>query len=180
MFQPGEKITFLHESGFGIVTEIISATQVKIRDDFGFEQVYFVRDLVKIHGSMEDNDYNPGPKEDEQPKTRSNYSVQKDRSSAEAKDYWELDLHIESLTDNHRGMSNFEIMKTQMSEFKRFLSKARANGIQKVVVIHGVGEGVLKNEIRNYLAQQEFLEFYDASYLEYGKGATEIRLYLQR
>lgn len=179
MFQPGEKITFLHDSGFGVVTEIISATQVKVRDNFGFEQVFYIKDLVKIHGSME-GDFTPGPKEDEQPEIRSNYSVQKDRSSAEAKDYWELDLHIESLTEDHRGMSNFEILKTQMSEFKRFLSKARANSIHKLVVIHGVGEGVLKNEIRTYLAQQESLEFYDASYLEYGKGATEIRLYVQR
>lgn len=179
MFQPGEKITFLHDSGFGIVTEIISPTQVKVRDDFGFEQVFLVKDLVKIYGNMQ-GEYTPGPKEDEQPEIRANYSVQKDRSSAKAKDYWELDLHIESLTEDHRAMSNFEIMKTQMSELKRFLSKARAHGVNKLVVIHGVGEGVLKNEIRNYLAQQEFLEFYDASYLEYGKGATEIRLYLQR
>ncbi|MGV3630937.1 MAG: Smr/MutS family protein [Bacteroidota bacterium] len=179
MFKLGEKITFLHDSGFGIVTEIISPTQVKVRDDFGFEQVFYTKDLVKIHGSME-GDYTPVPKEEEQHKIRSNYSIQKDRSSAGAKDYWELDLHIESLTEDHRSLSNFEIMKIQMGEFKRFLSKARANGIQKLVVIHGVGEGVLKNEIRNYLAQQEFLEFYDASYLEYGKGATEIRLYIQR
>ncbi len=180
MFRIGEKISFLHDSGFGVITEIVSPTQVKVRDDFGFEQLHFVKDLVKIHGSMEEEDYVPAPKDEEPSESRARYSIQKDRSSTGAKDYWELDLHIESLTEDHRGLSNFEIMKIQMSEFKRFLSKARAQGMQKLVVIHGVGEGVLKNEIRNYLAQQEFLEFYDASYLEYGKGATEIRLYLQR
>lgn len=176
MFKVGEKVSFLYQTGFGVILEFVSLNQVKIEDENGFEQVYPLSDLVKIHGKMEDDD-SPIMKDEVAPKKRSNFSIIQDKTSPKAKDLWELDLHIESLIEDFRGLTTFEIMKTQMQEFKRFFSKAKSNQISKIVIIHGVGEGVLKNEIRNYLAQQEFLEFYDASYLEYGKGATEVRFF---
>jgi dsDNA-specific endonuclease/ATPase MutS2 len=175
-FEIGEKVLFLYESGSGIVIEINNSHQITIQDENGFNQIYPRSELVKIHGKIDEDELNPPSKEEEEIKSKSNYSIIKDYSDTKAKDYWELDLHIESLTDNHRGMSNFDIMKTQLQEFKRFFSKAKANQIQKIVVIHGVGEGILKNEIRSYLSNQEFIEFYDASYLEYGKGATEVKI----
>ena len=49
--------------------------------------------------------------------------------------------------------------------------------IQKIIVIHGVGEGVLKEEIRSYLSKQEGLEYYDADFREYGKGATAVEIH---
>ena len=176
-FKIGEKVSFLYEKGGGKIEEIISSTQVRLSDDDGFDQIYNIADLAKIHGIIEENSIVPSLKDDSiSHKKKSNYTILKDKSSIENKDFWELDLHIESLTDNHRGMSNFEIMKIQMNEFKRFYSRAKANQISKIVIIHGVGEGILKNEIRTYLDNQEFIQYHDASYLEYGKGATEVLL----
>lgn len=179
MFKKGEKVSFLYQTGFGIILDFVDSNQVKIEDENGFEQVFNVKELVKIHGKMEEDD-SPIIKEEVTPKKQANFTVLKDKSSLNQRDFWELDLHIESLIEDFKGLTTFEIMKTQMQEFKRFFSKAKANQIQKIVIIHGVGEGVLKNEIRNYLAQQEFLEFYDASYLEYGKGATEVKFFIPR
>lgn len=175
-FEIGERVLFLYEKGGGIVLKNVNSNQVIIQDDDGFEQSYPINELVKIHGLIDTEDINPIAKEEETLQHKSNYSVVKDNAALDSKKYWELDLHIESLTDDHRGMSNFDIMKTQLQEFKRFFNKAKSNNIEKIVVIHGVGEGVLKNEIRNYLANQEFVEFFDASYLEYGKGATEVKI----
>jgi dsDNA-specific endonuclease/ATPase MutS2 len=46
-----------------------------------------------------------------------------------------------------------------------------------VILIHGVGEGILKEEVRTFLSKQEGVEYFDADFREYGKGATtaEIR-----
>ncbi|MES2590137.1 MAG: Smr/MutS family protein [Bacteroidota bacterium] len=176
-FKVGEKVSFLYEKGGGTIVEIINSKQVRLNDDDGFDQIYNIADLVKIHGTIDKDSIIPSLKDEEiSHEKKSNYTVLKDKTSLTNKDFWELDLHIESLTDNHRGMSNFEIMKIQMNEFKRFYSKAKANQINKIVIIHGVGEGILKNEIRSYLDQQEFVQYHDASYLEYGKGATEVLL----
>ena len=67
-----------------------------------------------------------------------------------------------------------------MTEFRSFYARAQEKSISKIIVIHGVGEGVLKNEIRSFLSKKENLEFFDASYADYGKGATEIRLFISK
>ena len=90
---------------------------------------------------------------------------------------WEIDLHIEELLESTRGMSNTEILLKQMKEFRATFKKAKQQHIHKLIVIHGVGEGVLKNEIRTYLSQQDQIEVYDADYSEYGKGATAVEFH---
>ena len=90
---------------------------------------------------------------------------------------WEVDLHIEELIDSHRGMSNTEIMLKQLGEFRSMFKKAKKQSVHKLIVIHGVGEGVLKSEIRSYLALQDQIEVYDADFSEYGKGATTVEFH---
>ena len=76
-------------------------------------------------------------------------------------------------------MSNSQILNIQMSHFKSFLNHSIAKKSRKIVVIHGVGEGVLRHEIRKELdIYHPNFEFHDASYDEFGYGATEIRLIL--
>jgi DNA-nicking Smr family endonuclease len=53
------------------------------------------------------------------------------------------------------------------------LDEARNRKLWKFIAIHGVGKGVLRNEIRQ-LIKQEGLKFQDASYQRYGYGATEV------
>jgi DNA-nicking Smr family endonuclease len=174
-FEVGEKVSFLYEAGSGVILEITGLHECLVEDENKFVKKIKNSELVKIQGTLELDNINP-PFKDEKAvnRNKSKYSVVKDSADGERKDYWELDLHIESLTESHRGMSNYDILKVQMDEFKRFFSKAQANYISKIVLIHGVGEGVLKNEIRNHLDKLDFVTFHDASYSEYGKGATEV------
>jgi dsDNA-specific endonuclease/ATPase MutS2 len=46
-----------------------------------------------------------------------------------------------------------------------------------LIVIHGVGNGKLKQEIASILKTVDDIEYYDASYKDYGYGATEVRIY---
>lgn len=175
-FSIGETVAYLHETGKGKVLKYVSDHIVLVEDEHGFEQQYEVKNLVKIYGSPT-SDTNEIPLKDKKQEVKAaKYTVLSEKAS-QNKDYWELDLHIEELTDSHRGLSNFEILQIQMNKFKQFFSSAHNHNIKKIVVIHGVGEGVLKNEIRSYLSGKEGIEFFDASYLDYGKGATEIRFW---
>lgn len=88
----------------------------------------------------------------------------------------EIDLHIEELMDNFSGMSNFEIVQVQLNSFKKALDEAVNGHYRKLIVIHGVGNGRLKQEVRNILATHNNLRFYDASYAKYGFGATEVHI----
>ena len=86
----------------------------------------------------------------------------------------EIDLHIHELTDqNYKLMSNAEIILIQLSHLQVSIDKAIAGNYLKLIVIHGVGTGKLKQEVCKIL-QQNKLKFYDASYAKYGFGATEV------
>ncbi len=87
----------------------------------------------------------------------------------------EVDIHIEEIADNWTGMSNAEIVQIQLRHFQTALDKAINEHYRKLTVIHGVGNGRLKQEVRNILSSMN-LKFYDGSYSKYGFGATEIAL----
>ncbi len=86
-----------------------------------------------------------------------------------------VDLHIERLTDNWKGLSNFEILSMQLNEFEKWYDLAVQNHLATFVVIHGVGKGKLKDEIHNLLKSRSevkrFINQYDS---RFGYGATEI------
>jgi hypothetical protein len=89
----------------------------------------------------------------------------------------EVDLHIEEIVDDHSGLSNGEIINLQITRFEAELEKAIRSNLQRIVFIHGVGNGRLKQEIlkkldRNYPE----LQYQDASFQEYGFGATMVYL----
>lgn len=71
-------------------------------------------------------------------------------------------------------MSNFDIVNLQLDTAKRQLEFAIQKRIQKIVFIHGVGEGILKEELGYLFRKYEGIDWYDADYQKYGMGATEV------
>ncbi len=87
----------------------------------------------------------------------------------------EIDLHIEKLTDNWRKLTNSDIVKIQLSHFEAFISKAARLGVERVFIIHGVGEGKLRDAIATSLMQNpEINTFKNEFHPRYGWGATEV------
>lgn len=89
----------------------------------------------------------------------------------------EVDLHIGELVESYAGLSNADMLKIQLDYFGKCLDAAASERLTKIIFIHGVGNGVLKNEIQKRLRNTDGVEFYDASYGRYGFGATEVFLY---
>jgi len=176
-FQINEIVAFLFEKGGGIIRSIHNNT-FWIEDETGFERPFSANEIVKIHGTayhLPDNEALQINEDDTFSKARHTV-VQEKTGAKKPMDVWEIDLHIESLLDSHLGMSNAAILSTQLNEFKNFFKRAKSNHIRKIIAIHGVGEGVLKDEIRLFLTKKDGVEFYDADFREYGKGATAIEI----
>jgi len=74
-------------------------------------------------------------------------------------------------------MSNHEMLNLQIDTAKRQLEFAIRKRIQKIVFIHGVGEGILKEELKYLFGRYENVKCYDADYQKYGLGATEVYIY---
>jgi hypothetical protein len=177
-FQIGEQIVFLNEAGGGFIRSIKNELFF-VEDESGFERPFPENELGKVHGT--DYKSSASPKDKfiaDITSTTIQHTVKKENRTGYLKpiDVWEVDLHIESLSDSHNGMSNAQILNRQMSMFKSFFANAKSKNIRKLIVIHGVGEGVLKQEIRTLLSKLEGVEYFDASFADYGKGATQIEL----
>lgn len=92
-------------------------------------------------------------------------------------DIVEIDLHAHELLDSTAGMSNGEILNYQLDVFRKTLEEYKSKKGQKIVFIHGKGDGVLRKAIlqelkykyKNYQSQ-------DASFREYGFGATMVTI----
>jgi hypothetical protein len=89
----------------------------------------------------------------------------------------EVNLHIDELVDSIEGMTNTEMLQFQVNYFIKMLESAIANKFFKIIFIHGVGNGKLKEEIRKTLNESyPFLKVYEASMAKYGVGATEVQI----
>lgn len=174
-FVVGQVVSFLYEKGEGKILKL-EGKRALVEDETGFDRWFPWNELVQIHSKVYDDDEIVITKEDLEPEL--NFRIIQERTGSKRPlTIWEIDLHIEELLDSTAGMSNTEILRKQMNEFRAMFKKAKANNIHKLVVIHGVGEGVLKNEIRTYLSTQDQIEVYDADFSEYGKGATAVEFH---
>lgn len=88
-----------------------------------------------------------------------------------------VDLHISELLDTTAGLNAADIFEVQMREFRRVMEENVAAKGRKVVFIHGKGEGVLRKEILKELNYKyKSCEVQDASFREYGFGATQVTM----
>ncbi len=89
----------------------------------------------------------------------------------------EIDLHINQLLDTTAGMSNTDILNYQLTKFRETLEKFKNKKGQKIVFIHGKGDGVLRNAILSELKKSyKNYPYQDASFREYGFGATMVTI----
>ncbi len=92
-------------------------------------------------------------------------------------DVLEIDLHINELVDTTAGMSNADMLLLQIDTFHKILDENKTHKGQKIVFIHGKGEGVLRSEIEKQLrTRYKTYYFQDASFREYGFGATMVTI----
>lgn len=89
----------------------------------------------------------------------------------------EVDLHINELLDTTAGLSNAAMLQCQLDKFHEVLDENKKHKGQKIVFIHGKGEGVLRKEIEKLLkTRYKSYYFQDASFREYGFGATMVTI----
>ncbi len=90
----------------------------------------------------------------------------------------EVDLHIGSLLDNTTGMSNSDMLNYQLDVFRKTMDQNKGEKGQKIIFIHGKGEGVLRNAILKELkTKYKNCTSQDASFREYGFGATMVTIH---
>lgn len=172
----GDKVLIKDSTVKGAVKGI-KGNQILVLDEDGFELYYALEKLIVIKVEQSElskfSDIN-----NKMLRQKENFQDTPKRSAKKSKQekygvVMEVDLHIERLVKSRAGMSNTDILNKQLDTANHKVNFAIKNRIPKIVFIHGVGEGVLKEELIR-LFRRNSLRFEDASYQKYGLGATEV------
>ncbi len=116
----------------------------------------------------------PEPKEKYDPAAKSLARKLVTTKNIEAAKY-ELDLHIEALVDNKKGLTNADIVTIQLDTLRHYLQLSIVHRQERMIVIHGLGKGRLKEEVHLILKQTpEVSRFKNEWSARYGFGATEV------
>lgn len=88
---------------------------------------------------------------------------------------YEVDLHVEELMIDTKGLNNAEILQIQLDELNKSLMLAIAHRQDQMIVIHGLGKGILRDAIHKILkSMPEVARYHNEWHGRYGFGATEI------
>lgn len=164
-FTIGDRVAYLNSTGEGTILEIRDE-ELLVEDENGFSDWYHASELVSRTGfdigevRVKDS---PSKPNGSVPRVRPNHMV--------------VDLHFDQLVDYPKNFTAFEKLEIQLRETKKAVESCKKAGIKKLILIHGVGEGRLKEEVHMLLERMDRLRFYDASLAEYGKGATEVEFF---
>ncbi|MEE9364731.1 MAG: DNA mismatch repair protein MutS [Cellulophaga sp.] len=177
VFQIGDTVEAIDDITKGVIVKIKNG-QITIESSDGFQLNYSASELIKVSESssfsVSNYDVAQIKSEKESLKKRKSQVVKaKDRNAPKM----EVDLHIHQLIKFSKGMSNHEILNIQLDTAKRQLDFAMRKRISKIVFIHGVGEGILKEELHYLFGRYEGVKFYEADYQKYGLGGTEVYIY---
>ena len=191
-FTRGQRVKFLNDEGGGTVVAFPQKGWILVEDSEGFTYEHREEDLVPVGDWNKEFDmYNSVQPDimdvvernlDKNVAQKANAQFKelyknRDTNARLRDDTMEVDLHIHQLLDNHSRMSNSEIIAIQLEHFERTLRLAEEKKIKRVIFIHGVGQGVLRAEIRKMLSQYyPNCSYMDGPYTTYGYGATEVTI----
>ena len=178
-FKKGDRVDALDEDLSGSVTKV-TGSKITIETTDGFEIEFSEKELVKVGDgtSLSANIFSQTSLDEavSQKETKKRHTIKK-KPKERFQPAMEVDLHIHQLTNSSKGMANHEMLNLQLDTAKRQLEFAIRKRIQRIVFIHGVGEGVLKLELEYMFKRYDNLKFYDANYQKYGVGATEVYIF---
>ena len=172
----GDTVGFLDDVGEGEVVEIIDDHNVKVLVD-GFERPFNNAALIRVDPQERDDFikrmsgelFSDSFEETEEP-TVPKKSIPKQRKLLPN----EINLHMQDLREEYSDMSAGEKLQMQLRYFSQKLEEAIRLKKKNLIVIHGVGKGTLRTEVRYILDDYPNITYCDASYDIYGYGATEV------
>lgn len=174
----GDKVLVLDDAIHGVVKNVLGSVITVLTED-DFEIDFDKNELVIDSNVLSVNDLMPKDISSilSEKKSNKNKNLPRVQPKKRVLPPMIVDLHIHQLVKNQKGMSNYDMLNIQTDTAKRQLEFAIQKRIQKVVFIHGIGEGVLKEELEYLFRRYENIKYYDADYQKYGRGATEIYIY---
>ena len=172
----GDKVRFLNTVGGGIVKGFKNKDIVWVEEEDGFETPALIRECIVIEPNKTSTS---DLQEAITQKVKADFSPRPPAPAKKEKKapVVEVDLHINQLLDSTSGMSHTDMLNVQLDKFRQTMEENKNKKGQKIVFIHGKGEGVLRNAVLSELKlKYKNFPVQDASFKEYGFGATMVTI----
>ena len=175
-FQAGDRVKFLDFDGEGVVIRYLDNDQILVESSHGFEEAHFLNDILPIDSETDRVSayrHIPVTEQSSSKKVKPSSSAKNIKKNGQ---YWEVDLHIETILDRYQHLSNYEIVQIQLKKCKNAVERAIQKNVYKLIIVHGKGSGVLREEVHQLLNNYS-VEIRDSKFQDYGGGATEVFFY---
>jgi hypothetical protein len=164
----GQRAKLKDEAGEVTIVEILGKETLVVKDQHGFDKVLSISSLIIIDDDdVFDEDVlersghlNIKPK-DENKKSASTFraSTSKKRKIGERF----VDLHDYALPEKYHGQLHLSKLEKALSYFEDALWEASNSSDHKLFLNHGIGEGILREEVRKRLKVRGY-RYEDESY----------------
>jgi hypothetical protein len=190
----GSEVKFLNDVGGGIVLEIFSNGTASVEGEDGFDMKYNLTELMLVSDSIteQEEEYNnklpdlakiiaQDVNEERQKLIQKDFEIKyanvRATNQQRRGEHMVIDLHIHELIDDQSGLQDRTKLDIQLNHFERMMRIAGEQRVKRVIFIHGVGQGVLRHQIRSRLdSYYPDCTVRDGNPREYGAGATEVIL----
>jgi len=189
----GDQVRFLNEVGGGVVIDVFSDGTATVEGEDGFDMRYKLTELMLVMSSEDEMEaYNnklpdlasilaQDVDEKRQKAIQEQFDIKYSNARATNQkrrgEHMVIDLHIHELVDDQSGLQDRTKLDIQLNHFERMMRIAGEQRVRRVVFIHGVGQGVLRHQIRSRLEMYyPDCSVRDGNPREYGAGATEVLL----
>lgn len=192
-FKVGDRVRFLHQSGEGVVLAIEEGGHaLVVEDSDGFPMRFSAKECLPVPNAAEEakayasKDITKGELLERNVDERILKASQKDfdvkyknpdaTNMRKRDEHMEVDLHFHALTGARDRATPHEMLSLQLEHFDRMMRRAEEKRIPRIIFIHGVGQGRLRQEIRDALtAYWPHCSCREGDPRKYGHGATEVR-----
>ena len=165
-YKIGDKVAFVNAKESGIIIAI-DRFRVTVINESGFELSTPIDNIVPV---VDDAIYTFDVR-----KIGEKDLIKKHTSKPKINEVWEVDLHLSEI-DTNRVITDHEKLLAQLKYFHRCMEAAIHQKIKKVIFIHGVGKGTLKQEIIHALKDYDHIRHFDAPLKRYGFGALTVEI----
>ncbi|MBH70490.1 MAG: hypothetical protein CMP69_04550 [Flavobacteriales bacterium] len=166
LFNIGDQVLFKNENQIGVIISIISNSKFLVKTNEGFDVETNIGDIILVDPST--NNVEAYGKKIINKDKHAVSNKKNTKSKNKNKSSLIVDLHFENL-DLHNVKKNL-ILPNQIDYCRKKIDQAIINStINKLIIIHGIGDGILKQKVHEIL--QEYSLTY---YLSLDEGSTEV------
>ena len=173
----GDIVSIIDKNIDGKIIEILPNDMLLIQIDYGNQLTYNeIFPIKKVVHKISEEDY----------KNHISYPInkksnKKDNSPTKKinndKKCLIIDLHIEAIESKYNEKINkTKYLERQKQECINAINKCIKQKIPKLIIIHGIGEGILKQEIIKIISSYDNIYYQDAPIKKYGNGATILNI----